>query len=597
MGSQGGGLVAQVGTHIDTVGDLGLWCPGGVELGRIELAGGETGARCQMPGPGDRLPRQGGLEQSRGSRAECLCCADRSVHLQVVGVAVAARGVIADENIGSFLIAHLGDAAPHRESPNVSEAVGILAVQAGVGVAQEHRATDSEGPGGCGELLPPGRSEIISELRGRQTGLTVGGHDEDDAVPLPGCSGHGPGGQQRLVVRMCMDEDEGACGHDGHCGVRSLGVRIAHVSDCFAPRTGGIESQVKALATRQAASGRDVRVITATPGHDGVRSGLDLVDGPPVHRVVANLPFELPVHPRTRVEVGRVLDADPVDVVHVHAGVISPFAWGAVRAARDRRLPVLVTVHSVWGPLARPAFGLSDALGRWSSWGVTLSAVSDLAAEHVHQSVPRAGQVLVVPNGIDPEEWQIQPGPPDPQVLRLVTVMRLAPRKRTLPLVHMIEQARAALAGTVDVTATIVGDGPVRQRAERQITSRGLADAVRFTGRLDRPGILEVFAHSDAYVQPSVKESFGLAALEARTSGLPVVARTQSGTTQFIHDGVEGLLASDDSGMVAALARLGRDPDLLSRLADHNRSTPPQETWSHVLETVDAAYVSAGARG
>lgn len=373
-------------------------------------------------------------------------------------------------------------------------------------------------------------------------------------------------------------------------------MRIAHVSDCYAPRTGGIESQVKALATRQAAGGRDVRVITATPGHGQVRSGRDIVDGVPVQRVVANVPFELPVHPRTRREVGRVLDADPVDVVHIHAGVISPFAWGAVRAARERNLPVLVTVHSVWGPLARPGFGVSDALTRWSSWGVTLSAVSDLAAERVHSAVPRAGDVLVVPNGIDPADWSITPGTSSSEALRLVTVMRLAPRKRTLPLVRMIDVARRRLAGEVDVTATIIGDGPMLQRAQKEARSRGVADAIRFTGRLDRSGILDVFAASDVYVQPSIKESFGLAALEARTAGLPVLARAQSGTTQFIHDGIEGLLAVDDPGMVGALVRLGHDRSLLDQMTQHNRTVPPDETWPNVLTTVDEAYRAAGAR-
>ncbi len=372
-------------------------------------------------------------------------------------------------------------------------------------------------------------------------------------------------------------------------------MRIAHVSDCYAPRTGGIESQVKALATRQAAGGRDVRVITATPGHGSVRTGLDLVDGVPVHRVAASLPFELPVHPRTRREVGRVLDADPVDVVHVHAGVISPFAWGAVRAARDRNLPVLVTVHSVWGPLARPAFGASDALARWSSWGVTLSAVSDLAAVHVRRSLPQSGPVLVVPNGIDPGDWSVTTSPSSSDTLHIATVMRLAPRKRTLPLVRMINAARRGLAGQVDVTATVVGDGPMLQRARREAASRGAGDAIRFTGRLDRAGILDVFSESDIYVQPSVKESFGLAALEARTAGLPVIARSQSGTTQFIHDGVEGLIVDDDPGMVAAIARLARDRRLLDRITEHNRTVPPVEAWPHVLATVDAAYATAGS--
>ena len=373
-------------------------------------------------------------------------------------------------------------------------------------------------------------------------------------------------------------------------------MRIAHVSDCYAPRTGGIESQVRALAGRQAASGDDVRIITATPGHAGVFAGLDRVDGLAVHRLAMDLPFELPIHLRTRREVGAVLDRDPVDVVHVHAGVVSPFAWGAVRAAAERRLPTLVTVHSVWGPLARPGFGLADALVRWSRWGVTLSAVSGVAAERIRRALPRAGEVLVVPNGIDPEQWRVASSSSDPEALRVVTVMRMAPRKRTLPLVRILAAAHRGLAVSgVRLTASLVGDGPERARAERYVRDQGLDEVLRFTGRLDRPGILEVFAGSDVYLQPSVRESFGLAALEARTAGLPVIARTQTGTTEFVADGVEGLLADDDAGLVRSVIRVGRDRELLDRMTAHNRSTTPREAWPNVLTTVAQAYARAGA--
>lgn len=372
-------------------------------------------------------------------------------------------------------------------------------------------------------------------------------------------------------------------------------VRIAHVSDCYAPRTGGIETQVRALAGRQAAAGDDVRVITATPGHEGVFAGADEVDGLPVHRVAARIPFELPIHPRTRREVGRLLDADPVDVVHVHAGAISPFAWGAVRAAAERHLPTLVTVHSVWGPLAQPGFGLSDALLRWTQWGVTLSAVSSMAAQRIAAALPRAGEVLVVPNGIDPAEWQAPRVPGDPAQLRVCTVMRMAPRKRSLPLVKILAAASAGLAPGVELTATLVGDGPERGRAESYVADQRLADRIRFTGRLDHAAILRVLGDSDVYLQPSVRESFGLAALEARTAGLPVVARSQTGTTEFVRDGVEGLLADDDPGLVRALITLGRNPSLRTEIQDHNRDIPPAQAWPDVLAAVSAAYARAGA--
>jgi glycosyltransferase involved in cell wall biosynthesis len=366
-----------------------------------------------------------------------------------------------------------------------------------------------------------------------------------------------------------------------------------HVSDCYAPRTGGIETQVQALAVRQAASGDDVRVVTATPGHGLVWSGDDVSNGIPVHRVVARMPFELPVHPHTAREVGRLLDGHPVDVVHVHAGVVSPFAWGAMRAAARRDVPILVTVHSVWGPVASPGFALSDALGRWTRWGATMSAVSSLAADRIAASVPRAGRVLVVPNGIDPALWQVQRQVAPDDVIRIASVLRMAPRKRTLPLVRILQAAARALGPQIALRATLVGDGPERSGAERYVRAHGLADVVRFAGRLDRAGILEVYACTDLYVQPSVKESFGIAALEARTAGLPVIARSQTGTTEFVHDGVEGLLADDDAGMVAAIVRAARDRSLLAGIARHNSTTPPQQAWPAVLQTVAAAYTEA----
>ena len=143
------------------------------------------------------------------------------------------------------------------------------------------------------------------------------------------------------------------------------------------------------------------------------------------------------------------------------------------------------------------------------------------------------------------------------------------------------------------IACTVVGDGPQRAAAER--TARRLVLPVSFTGRLPLTGIREVFASSDAFAQASVLESFGIAALEARTFGLPVVARVQAGTSEFIHDGVEGLLARDDAGMGDAIALLARDPGVGERIAAHNVAVAPEETWDHACDRATALYADAGA--
>jgi len=387
------------------------------------------------------------------------------------------------------------------------------------------------------------------------------------------------------------------------------GVRIAHVSDCYLPRTGGIETQVRALARHQLGAGLDVRVITATPGPSapGIpltegsltdRTCLD--DGVTVHRCAMTtpsgrpLPFELPIHLRTRAVVTAVLQRDPVDVVHVHAGVISPFAWGALRAAHRLRIPALVTVHSVWGPLARPGFRASDALVGWSRWGMQLSAVSELAAERVQAAVPGAGEVLVIGNGIDADSWRVEHATGPPGVLRLVAVMRLAPRKRLMPLIRIVQEAQSRVDPGTCLRLVIIGDGPERARAER--AAERAADPpglVQFTGRLDQAGIRAHLAQADLYVQPSVKESFGIAALEARAAGVPVLARTQAGTAQFIRDGVEGLLVGSDRAMADAIAQAADDRSLLDRIRAHNSTVPPEQTWTRVLASAAEGYARA----
>jgi glycosyltransferase involved in cell wall biosynthesis len=365
-------------------------------------------------------------------------------------------------------------------------------------------------------------------------------------------------------------------------------VRIAHVSDCYLPRTGGIETQVRGLALAQAARGDVPRIITATPGAQ--RSGREMLDGIEVDRLTARMPGDLPVHPRTRAGVRALLEAQPTDVAHVHVGAVSPFAWGALRALAEMRVPTVVTVHSMWGSLSRGGYRAARTL--LTRPGVVVSAVSAIAAAPVSASL--GVPVGVLPNAIDPAPWrQTHPVPRIPGTLRVVTVARLAPRKRVGALLRAVARAQVLAGPEMRVEATIIGDGPQRSIIERQ--ARRLGVPARFTGRLPLEGIRDVFAASDVFAQASVLESFGIAALEARTFGLPVVARAQAGTSEFIHDGIDGLLAVDDPGLGDALALLARDPALGERIAAHNVSVPPEQTWGHACDRASELYVAAGA--
>ncbi|WP_129339698.1 glycosyltransferase family 4 protein [Cellulomonas endophytica] len=377
-------------------------------------------------------------------------------------------------------------------------------------------------------------------------------------------------------------------------------MRIVHVSDCFSPRVGGIESQVGDLSALQAARGDEVHVLTATLGEAGERGGVvDTERGVHVHRLGARLPFDLPVNPVQARLLREALRAVRPDVVHVHAGVVSPFAADGARIALAEGLATAVTWHCMLDgmvPLLRLARGPVTRLAR----GAALSAVSGAAAERVRQVVGPGVPVDVVPNGIDLSAWV--PGPADgPAVpdddgpLRLVATMRLAPRKRAVPLVHAVADAALRLPpGSVHLT--LVGDGPARARVEAVVRERGAEGLVELRGRLPREDLRAVYRRCSVYLAPAELEAFGIAALEARAAGLAVVARAGTGVAEFVADGTDGFLVDDDAGMTEAVIRLAADPVLRRRLVAHNRAVVPDFGWDRLLAEVDAAYGSARDR-
>jgi glycosyltransferase involved in cell wall biosynthesis len=167
--------------------------------------------------------------------------------------------------------------------------------------------------------------------------------------------------------------------------------------------------------------------------------------------------------------------------------------------------------------------------------------------------------------------------------------MRLAGRKRPGPLLRMLEQVRTSLPG-VPVRALIVGEGPLEARLHAEVHARGLDDRVALIGRRTREEIRDLYDEADIYVAPAYEESFGIAALEARAAGLPVVAMRTGGVRDFIRDGSEGLLCQDDEAMAAALVRLVADSGLRAAIAGHNRSCPPRQDWPRALAGFDDAY-------
>ena len=384
-------------------------------------------------------------------------------------------------------------------------------------------------------------------------------------------------------------------------------VKVAMVTDCYVPRLGGIETQVRDLSRHLRAAGHDVEVFTATTGARGQRGGTTETgdDGIPVHRLALPLPFGLPVNPFAPGEVRRRLRDGGFDVVHAHLGVVSPFATDSVPVALDLRLPVAATFHCVVDR-SGPVFLMLGHLARWAARGVALNAVSSMAAARV-SAVAGDVPVEVVPNGIEASWWRAG-GSQDPRrathgpdlangpwrrPVHVVSAMRFVSRKRPIATLGVLRGARAIVDRSVPMRATLVGDGPQRRLMERYVRTRGM-DWVGLPGRVDRGDLRRLHHTADVYLSAARLEAFGIAALEARAAGVPVVATRGTGADDFLTDGVDGLLGHSDVMLAGALAHLVGDDALRASMRAHLRSTPPLQDWPGVVGQTVAEYHRAG---
>lgn len=352
-------------------------------------------------------------------------------------------------------------------------------------------------------------------------------------------------------------------------------MRILHVTDTYLPTVGGVEILVHGLASRQAAAGDRVTVLTRTPAPHGY---LD-PQGVTVVRGRAQEPEQL----------------RDVDVVHCHISAISPQSFLMSRAAAQAGVPVVVTIHSIWG-IGWPIFRGIFTGGAWNRMPIQFAAVSEAAAVSVRHALGPGHQVLVLPNAIDTARWRPdQPRARDREVV-ITSVMRFERRKRPHALVRMLHDVRKTISADIPLRAELIGDGAQREEIQRGLEHWGMSSWVHLPGELDHPKIRDIYRSGDIYVAPAKLESFGLAALEARTAGLAVVARAGIGIGDFVTDGVDGLLATSDGDMADKTARLCRDRALLERIVEHNRRVTPPFDWSDVLWHNSEAYEIAAAR-
>jgi N-acetyl-alpha-D-glucosaminyl L-malate synthase BshA len=272
-------------------------------------------------------------------------------------------------------------------------------------------------------------------------------------------------------------------------------------------------------------------------------------------------------------KMAEVAAYERLDILHVHYAI--PHAISAYLAKQilgPARLRVVTTLHGTDITLVGrdESYLPITKFGIESSDGVT--AVSHWLKEETVRNFDTKKEIEVIPNFVDPDRFR-KDGSEFHRAFhcgnaRIVThVSNFRPVKRIIDVLEVFLR----ISGRMDARLMMVGDGPERSRAEAFCREHNLRDKVFFLGNV--PNLEEVLAGSDLFLLPSETESFGMAALEALASEVPVIATQAGGLPELIRDGETGYLlpVGDVEGMAAQAMKILGDDELRGRLGREGR--------------------------
>lgn len=359
----------------------------------------------------------------------------------------------------------------------------------------------------------------------------------------------------------------------------------------FPDQPGGLNRYVRELLEALRAEAVDARAVVVGPA----------ANRPPGVTVASKGGAALPARAFT---FARAVAAQPAtDVVDVHFALyaLAPLLLGALRGR-----PLVVHFHGPWAAEAVAAGDGSELRRRLrqaverriytrADELVTLShAFARLLVEEYNVAPWR---ISVVPPGID--LGRFSPGDRATARKRLdirssgplvVAVRRLSPRMG----LDVLLDAWARLDG--ERTLVLAGDGPLRERLERQAHALGIASTVRFLGRVEDDVLVDCYRAADVCVLPTLElEGFGLTALEALACGTPAVGTDAGGLPEVLMPLDPRLIvpAGDVTALATRLAELG---DLPSQAECRRRAE--EFSWpTAARRNLDIYELARAARG
>lgn len=258
-----------------------------------------------------------------------------------------------------------------------------------------------------------------------------------------------------------------------------------------------------------------------------------------------------------------------LDLLHVHYAI--PHASAAymakqILASQGIKIPYITTLHGTditlvgkdasFEPVITFAINQSDAV----------TAVSESLKNDTHKYFKINKEIKVIPNFVCMEDYVSQTefekktfAPNGEKILIHISNFRKV--KRVGDVIRIFERVRKQ----IPVKLILVGDGPERANIEKLCRELDLCGDITSLGKLKN--IEQVLGVADIFLLPSETESFGLAALEAMASKVPVISTNTGGIPEVNVHGVSGFMSNvgDVEDMAKNAVSILKDENELSK--------------------------------
>lgn len=374
-------------------------------------------------------------------------------------------------------------------------------------------------------------------------------------------------------------------------------MRIVHVAEDFSSTNTGITSSVRELALASIAAGHEVALVA--PGDVGNIGGGSLpIQTTSCNGMGARWRYSSRFSEQLTAAAGRGT------IVHVHGLWMYP-QWTAIRLARERGWPVVLTPHNMlggwlwrrgWGRRLKKQVYFELMLKRQISAVSAVHGLSDLECTELRKNFFPKSRIVQIPNAVDlasidfelGHDCAVSPGP-DRYILFFG---RLHPVKG----IELLLEAFSTFSSANQVRLIIAGPCSVpryEEELKNKTRSFGLEQSVVFFGPVYGAEKWRLLAGAWALCAPSFSEGISMAALEAMAASVPVITTKGAGLGDVGAAG--GMLVGSDSAEIAnALARTfeWNYEERLARGSMARKNIEANYSWSAVWPMYESLYES-----